>query len=52
MFASPVAYPVSALSEKWRVLYSLNPLVGVIEEFRWAMLGKGTPDFVVLAVRQ
>jgi len=50
MFASPVAYPVSALSEKWRVLYSLNPLVGVIEGFRWAILGNGTPDFWVIAV--
>jgi len=50
MFASPVAYPVSALSEKWRVLYSLNPLVGVIEGFRWAILGNGTPDFLVMAV--
>src|SRR5262249_54715326 len=50
MFASPVAYPVSALSEKWRLLYSLNPLVGVIEGFRWAMLGKSPPDFVATAV--
>jgi len=50
MFASPVAYPVSALSEKWRMLYSLNPLVGVIEGFRWAILGNRTPDFLVMAV--
>ena len=50
MFASPVAYPVSALPEKWRLLYSLNPLAGVIEGFRWAMLGKERPDFVVIAV--
>jgi homopolymeric O-antigen transport system permease protein len=50
MFASPVAYPVSALSGKYRVLYSLNPVVGVIEGFRWAILGKATPDFVVIAV--
>jgi lipopolysaccharide transport system permease protein len=50
MFASPVAYPVSAVPEKWRLLYSLNPLAGVIEGFRWAMLGKESPDFVVIAV--
>jgi len=50
MFASPVAYPVSAVPEKWRLLYSLNPLAGVIEGFRWAMLGKESPDFVVITV--
>jgi lipopolysaccharide transport system permease protein len=50
MFASPVAYPVSLVPEKWRVLYSLNPLAGVIEGFRWAVLGKETPDFTVMAL--
>ncbi len=50
MFASPVAYPVSVIPEKWRLLYSLNPLAGVIEGFRWAMLGKESPDFVVIAI--
>ena len=50
MFASPVAYPVSVVPEKWRLLYSLNPLAGVIEGFRWAMLGNESPDFVVIAV--
>jgi len=50
MFASPVAYSVGAVPEKWRLLYSLNPLAGVIEGFRWAMLGKESPDFVVIAV--
>jgi lipopolysaccharide transport system permease protein len=50
MFASPVAYPVGVVPQKWRLLYSLNPLAGVIEGFRWAMLGKESPDFVVIAV--
>jgi len=50
MYASPVAYPVSMVPEKWRMLYSLNPMVGVIEGFRWALLGKGNPDFMVMAV--
>ena len=50
MYASPVIYPVSTIPEKWRVLYSLNPMVGVIEGFRWALLGKSSPDFTVMAV--
>jgi lipopolysaccharide transport system permease protein len=50
MFASPVAYPVGLIPEKWRLLYSLNPLAGVIEGFRWALLGKESPDFGVIAV--
>ena len=49
MYASPVIYPVSLVPEKWRLLYSLNPMVGVIEGFRWAMLGKAPPDFGVMA---
>jgi lipopolysaccharide transport system permease protein len=48
MYASPVAYPVSVVPEKWRLLYSLNPMAGVIEGFRWALLGKGNPDFGVM----
>ena len=43
MFASPIAYPVSLVPEKWRMLYSLNPMVGVIEGFRWALLAEGKP---------
>jgi len=50
MYASPVAYPVSMIPEKWRLLYSLNPMVGVIEGFRWALLGKASPDFMAMAV--
>jgi len=50
MWASPVAYPVSLVPDKWRLLYSLNPMVGVIEGFRWALLGKQGPDFAVMAV--
>lgn len=42
MFATPIAYPSTLLPEKWRVLYGLNPMVGVIEGFRWALLGVGT----------
>lgn len=50
MFASPVVYPVSLIPEQWRFLYSLNPMAGVIEGFRWALLGKAGPDFSVMAV--
>jgi lipopolysaccharide transport system permease protein len=39
-FVSPVAYPSSIVPESWRWLYALNPMVGVIEGFRWALLGK------------
>ena len=39
MFVSPVVYASSTIPEKWRFLYSLNPMAGVVEGFRWAMLG-------------
>ncbi len=42
MFATPVVYPSSLLSEPWRTLYGLNPMVGVVEGFRWALLGTKT----------
>jgi lipopolysaccharide transport system permease protein len=41
MFASPVVYPSSLVPERWRLLYGLNPMAGVIEGFRWAILGQG-----------
>jgi lipopolysaccharide transport system permease protein len=50
MYASPVAYPVTMIPERWRLIYSLNPMAGVIEGFRWALLGKASPDFGVVAV--
>ena len=46
MFASPVAYPVSVVPEKWRLLYNLNPMSGVIEGFRWALTGTENPPLV------
>jgi lipopolysaccharide transport system permease protein len=42
MFATPIVYPSSLLSEPWRTLYGLNPMVGVVEGFRWALLGAQT----------
>jgi lipopolysaccharide transport system permease protein len=38
MFATPIAYPSSLLSEPWRTLYAINPMAGVVEGFRWALL--------------
>jgi homopolymeric O-antigen transport system permease protein len=49
LYASPVAYSSTLVPEQWRWLYGLNPLVGVIEGFRWALLGTSwTPDVLVL----
>jgi lipopolysaccharide transport system permease protein len=48
LFASPVAYPSSAVPEPWRVAYFLNPAAGVIEGFRWALLGAPWPGPGVL----
>ena len=50
MWVSPVVYPASLAAEEWRVLYWLNPMVGVIEGFRWAILGKLAPDWTMLAI--
>ena len=41
MFATPVAYSISIVSPSWRPLYALNPMVGVVQGFRWALLGTG-----------
>jgi len=49
LFASPVAYPSSLVPEKWRWLYGLNPMAGVIEGFRWALTGHGQPPGILLA---
>ena len=40
MYATPIAYPVSLIPEGWQALYALNPMVGVVEGFRWALLGE------------
>jgi lipopolysaccharide transport system permease protein len=42
MFATPIAYPSSLLDEPWKTLYGLNPMAGVVEGFRWALLGTDT----------
>jgi len=50
MFASPIAYPISLVPEKWRMLYMLNPMAGVIVGFRWALLGTENLDFRMIAI--
>ncbi len=48
MFATPIAYSAKMLKEPWRTVYSLNPMVGVVEGFRWSVLGRGTPPRIAL----
>lgn len=50
MFASPVAYPSSLVPQRWRWLYELNPMAGVIDGFRWSLTGKGQAPGILLAV--
>jgi lipopolysaccharide transport system permease protein len=50
LFATPVAYPSSLLSEPWRTLYGINPMVGVVEGFRWALLGTRTAPGPIIIV--
>ena len=46
LFISPVGFSSSIVPEQWRLLYSLNPMVGVIDAFRWSVLGGLTPPYV------
>ena len=50
LFATPVAYPSSLIPESWRALYGINPMAGVVEGFRWALLGKTSPPGAMLWV--
>ena len=50
MFASPVAYPSSLVPERWRWLYGLNPMAGVVEGFRWTLTGHGQPPTLLLGI--
>ena len=50
LFITPIAYPASMVPDKWRLLYSLNPMTGVVEGFRWALLGsqQSSPGSMIL----
>ena len=49
LFVTPVVYPSSLIPERWRILYGLNPMAGVVEGFRWALLGAGDGPSPMLA---
>jgi len=49
LFITPVAYPSSLLSEPWRTIYGINPMAGVVEGFRWALLGtEAAPGSIIV----
>jgi lipopolysaccharide transport system permease protein len=50
MFCTPIAYPSSLVPERWRWLYGLNPMVGVVEGFRWALLGTQTKPGLLMGI--
>jgi len=50
MYATPVVYPASLLDEPWRTVYGINPMVGVVEGMRWALLGEGHAPGLMTAV--
>jgi lipopolysaccharide transport system permease protein len=50
LYATPIVYPASLVPEQWRALYAVNPMVGVVEGFRWALLGTGTAPGVMIVV--
>jgi lipopolysaccharide transport system permease protein len=50
LFATPIAYPSSLLPAQWRALYAINPMTGVVEGFRWSLLGTNTAPGVMVAV--
>ena len=50
LFATPIAYPSSLLEEPWRTVYGLNPMAGVVEGFRWALLGTETAPGAMIGV--
>lgn len=50
LFVTPIAYPSTLLPQRWRLLYSLNPMAGVVEGFRWALLGAKTSPGAEIAV--
>ena len=50
LFMTPIAYPSGLLAEEWRTVYALNPMVGVVEGFRWALLGTETAPGPIIVV--
>ena len=50
LFITPVAYSTKIISDKWQLVYSLNPMAGVVNGFRWAMLGTNTGPSLNMAI--
>ncbi len=50
LYATPIVYPSSLVPAQWRLLYALNPMVSVVEGFRWSLFGTGEPPGVMLAI--
>jgi lipopolysaccharide transport system permease protein len=50
LFITPVAYSSSLVPSRWQAVYAINPMVGVVEGFRWALLGKSAPPAIMLLV--
>jgi lipopolysaccharide transport system permease protein len=50
MYLCPIIYPISKIPARWRLIYALNPMVGVVEGFRWSILGTSTPDWTMMFV--
>lgn len=50
LFLTPVAYPASLAPEKWRPLFALNPMTGVVEGYRWALLHAGPPPLQLMSI--
>jgi lipopolysaccharide transport system permease protein len=50
MWMTPIVYSVSLVPQQWRLWYSLNPMVGVVEGFRWAILGREPPDWTMMGI--
>lgn len=50
LFITPVAYSSNVISDKWQVIYALNPMAGVVNGFRWALLGSGNPPDMLVAI--
>ncbi len=50
MYLCPIVYPISLIPPRWRLVYALNPMVSVVEGFRWSILGTTTPDWTMMFV--
>jgi lipopolysaccharide transport system permease protein len=50
IWITPIAYPSSLVPERWRLLYALNPMTGVVDTFRWALFGTAPPNGPMMGI--